>query len=103
MTGHDLRVLSIEFTGSAESPQTLPWKKNANSKTVDEAEEFAETHGATFPDDVRYVLTPLNATTYAAYTIRVHTFAEELWYWKDFLNEDEEIVLRLRPDVLDSD
>jgi hypothetical protein len=93
----------IELVGAAQTPQTLPWKKGITRKSVSEAETFAETHGAVFPDDVRYVVAALNLNTYAAYATGIHTFADELWSWQDFLNDDEEIVLRLRADVLESD
>jgi hypothetical protein len=40
---------------------------------------------------------------YAAYLLPIEVHADELWSWKRFLNRFGEIVIRLKPKVLDSD
>jgi len=94
----------VRVVGVAQTPQTLPWEETGASRLPEEALLLAERLGVTYPEEVKLVLMDtLPSDVYAAYLLPAEVNAHELWPWTRFLNRFGDIVIRLKPLVLDSD
>jgi hypothetical protein len=101
----DMAPMTLCVCGTAQTPQTLPWKQNEGGPlSPEDALPLSEEHGVSFPEEVRiHLVIDLPIGTYAAYLLPTTTYADDLWRWERFLNRFGEIPLRLAPTVLESD
>jgi hypothetical protein len=97
--------VQVWIIGAAQTPRTLPWGRPADApRSLSDVLPLAERHGVTYPEEVKLVLQPnLPPNVYAAYRLPGEVLAHEVWSWRRFLNRFDEIVIRIKPDVLAND
>lgn len=90
---------------AAQNPRTSPWRPNAHGpRSPIDALSMAADCGILFPEDVQLVVCPtLPPNAFAAYLLPVAVREHTRWSWRHFLNRFENIVIRLRETVLESD
>lgn len=102
------REATVRIDGLAQTPGTMPWRPNADGavRTIEEAVELARRWGVEIPEDIAfYIRDPkhLPPGALAEYFRMPRANAGGRLTWEKFLDEREQVAVRLSQAILSSD